>query len=77
MEYSDILFNVKITINKNMETELKKKIIDSIFENANDFQLVNNTIDNFRSYIYYRDGSYLIGGEAVAEFIKKAIELIK
>ena len=60
-----------------MENELKKAIIEKIFENQNDFQLVNNTIDNFKSYIYNQDGEYLIGGEAVAEFIKQAIDLIK
>jgi hypothetical protein len=59
-----------------MENQLKQAIISKIFENQNDFQLVNTTINNFKSYIYNQDGEYLIGGEAVAEFIKQAIDLI-
>ena len=59
-----------------MKKELKIAIINFIFENEKDFQLTNNTTDKFRLYIYDGNGSYLIGGENVKDFIKKAIELI-
>ncbi len=59
-----------------MKKELKQAIINFIFENEKDFQLVNNTTDNFKAYIYDSKGEYLIGGEDVKEFINKAIELI-
>jgi hypothetical protein len=60
-----------------MKTELKKAIIEKIFENINDFQLLNNAIDSFKNYIYDDKGEYLIGGEEVAEFVKQEIDLIK
>lgn len=56
--------------------QIKKAIIDFIFENANDFQLVNNTTDKFREYIYDTKGNYLIGGELISDFIRKEIDLI-
>jgi len=59
-----------------MKTELKKVIIDFIFENRTDFQLHNLTTKTFREYIYNSEGNYLIGGEDVAGFIKDAIFLI-
>ena len=59
-----------------MHIELKKAIIAHIFENFSDFQMVNNTTDKFRAYIYDSKGEYLIGGNEVYEFIKDAIELI-
>jgi len=60
-----------------MKTELKKAILNRIFENENEFQLTNNTIDKFRAYIYDERGDYLIGGADVVEFIKNAIKLIQ
>jgi len=59
-----------------MKKELKQAIINYIFENLKDFQLVNNTKDEFRAYIYDSKGEYLIGGEDVYIFIKDAVELI-
>lgn len=59
-----------------MHIELKKAIIAHIFENISDFQMVNNTTDKFRAYIYDSKGDYLIGGNEVYEFIRDAIELI-
>jgi len=59
-----------------MITELKKVIINYIIENEKDFQLTNNTINNFRNYIYDGNGNYLIGGEDVSNFIREAINLI-
>jgi len=60
-----------------MNTELKKAIVNSMFDNSKDFQLINNTIKEFRLYIYDDKGSYLIGGENVANFIKETEKLIK
>lgn len=56
--------------------QLKEKIIKYIFDNKDQFQLVNTTITHFREYIYNSKGEYLIGGELIAQFIKKAIDLI-
>ncbi len=59
-----------------MNKELKKAIINHIFDNATEFQLPNNTTDKFRNYIYDGDGEYLIGGKEVKEFINAAIKLL-
>ena len=59
-----------------MRTELKKAIIDFIFENEKQFQINNAVTEKFRAYIYDADGNYLIGGKDVSEFIDKAIKLI-
>lgn len=56
--------------------ELKQQIIKYIFDNKDDFQLTNATVNNFREYIYNAQGEYLIGGELIAQFISKAIDLI-
>jgi len=61
---------------QNMRTQLKKAIIEFIFENEKEFQITNHTTNHFRAYIYDEKGEYLIGGEEVAEFIKQAIKLI-
>lgn len=60
-----------------MRKELKKAIIDYIFENEKEFQLTNSVTNKFRAYIYDADGNYLIGGEEVYDFIIEAIKLIK
>lgn len=60
-----------------MNTELKKAIVNFMFDNSKDFQLINNTNQEFRPYIYDSKGSYLIGGENVANFIKETEKLIK
>jgi len=59
-----------------MKKELKKAIVNYIFDNEKDFQLVNNTTDKFRAYIYDSKGEYLIGGDDVKDFINQAIELL-
>jgi hypothetical protein len=59
-----------------MRTELKKAIIDFIFEGEKEFQINNAVTQKFRAYIYDADGNYLIGGKDVSEFIDKAIKLI-
>jgi len=60
-----------------MNTDLKKAIIDFMFENVDEFQLVNATTAHFRQYIYTQDGHYCIGGEVVSIFIENAEKLIK
>ena len=59
-----------------MRTQLKKAIIDFIFEREKEFQINNAVTEKFRAYIYDADGNFLIGGEDVSEFIYKAIKLI-
>lgn len=59
-----------------MKKELKQAIINFIFKNEKVFQLKNTTANEFREYIYDSKGNYLIGGEDVANFIDKAIDLL-
>lgn len=59
-----------------MNKELKKVIMQFIFDNDKEFSITNATIAKFRPYIYDGDGNYLIGGEEVSEFISNAIKLI-
>ena len=60
-----------------MMTELKKAITAYMIENVNDFQLVNNTVTEFKQYIYLPSGEYCIGGETVSKFIDSFKNLIK
>jgi len=60
-----------------MRLALKKKIIEWIFDNINEFQIVNRCVDAFREYIYDKNGEYLIGGDDVSDFIEDEIKLIK
>lgn len=55
---------------------LKKSIIHYILENIDDFQIVNATILHFSEYIYDDKGNYLVGWEAVADFIRDACKLL-
>jgi hypothetical protein len=59
-----------------MRKELKQAIVNFIFENDKEFQLLNRTKEVFREYIYNSKGNYLIGGEDVALFIEQSINLI-
>lgn len=59
-----------------MKKELKRAIVNFIFENDREFQIVNATKKKFRNYIYDDEGEYLIGGEDVADFIEQAIKLL-
>jgi hypothetical protein len=56
--------------------ELKKAIFDYMIEKHDLFNLVNNTVDHFREYIYNSEGNYLIGWKEVAEFITELNKLI-
>ena len=49
--------------------ELKKAIINWLFDNANAWQRINACCEYFRPYIYNNDGNFLIGGEEVYNFI--------
>lgn len=59
-----------------MKKELRKAIVEFIFDNENSYQLTKKTIDNFRLYIYDNKGEYLIGGEDVLNFIKDAVNVL-
>ncbi len=58
-----------------MQTILKDLIVKYIQNNNGDFQLVNNTIAEFKKYIYTPEGEYLVGGQYIAQFIKNFISL--
>ncbi len=58
-----------------METLLKDLIIKYIQTNNGTFQLHNDTVNEFRDYIYDSKGEYLIGGERVSKFISDFIDL--
>ena len=51
--------------------ELKKAIVDWLFDNYNAWQRVNACRDAFRQYIYDSNGDYIIGGKDVSNFISK------
>lgn len=59
-----------------MNIELKKAIVNYIFDNSNEFQIINATVKEFKLYIYNDKGNFLIGGEQVSEFISEAIKLL-
>ncbi len=59
-----------------MNTYLKKSITLYILENLDDFQLVNNTIENFREYIYSASWEYLMTGKETAQFIRDICKLL-
>lgn len=59
-----------------MYPELKKAIIDWLFENKNQWQRVNACHECFRQYIYTPEGNYCIGGKVVSDFISAADKLI-
>ena len=59
-----------------MRTELKKQIIDWLFDNERVYNRLNKCVEKFRNYIYDNEGAYLIGGENVYEFIVEADTLL-
>ena len=60
-----------------MNIQLKKAIFNYMVDNNNLFNLVNNTIEHFKQYIYLPDGNYCIGGAEVSDFIKSVEKLLK
>lgn len=59
-----------------MNWGLMQAIVEYMSDTHNDFQLVNNTVQQFRQYIYDDAGEYIIGGKQVASFIIKAEKLL-
>lgn len=59
-----------------MYKELKKAILLWLLENEDQWQRVNSCTENFKEYIYNKEGNYLIGGKNVADFITAADKLI-
>jgi len=60
-----------------MNVELKKAIVNYMFDNAKEFQLNNATTEKFRQYIFTPEGSYCFGGNEVAEFIRMTEKIVK
>jgi len=60
-----------------MNKELKKAIVDFMFENDKLSQPVNNTAEKFRQYIYTPEGQFCFGGKEVYDFIVLADKLVK
>lgn len=56
--------------------QLKQAIINYIFENYNLFNRLNNTIHNFKNYIYNENWNYLIGWKEIIEWIEKIDKMI-
>jgi len=59
-----------------MNKELKKAIINYMFDNEKEFSLINSTTEKFRQYVYTPEGEYCFGGEKVSEFINMTEKLI-
>jgi len=60
-----------------MNDKLKNAIINFVIDNQKEFQLINATVEKFRTYIYNSDGNYLIDDKDISEFIKDFIKLWK
>jgi len=58
-----------------MNNDLKKAIVNWMFENSKEFQLVTATTTRFHQYIFEGTG-YAYGGEEVLEFINQCYKLI-
>lgn len=61
---------------KTIHLELKKAIFNYMIENRDLFNLVNNTIDHFREYIYNSEWNYLIWWKEVSDFISELNKII-
>lgn len=60
-----------------MSKELKKAIVNYMFDNAAEFQLSNDTRAKFKQYIYDETGNYCFGGSDVSDFITAAEKLVR
>lgn len=58
-----------------MNQTLKEKIIQSVIDNRNEFQLYNYITNEYKAYIFDTQGEYLIGGEEIANFIREFTNL--
>ena len=52
-----------------MNNELKKAIVNYMLDNHGLYQIVAETVKNFRQYIYTENGDYCYGGKVVYNFI--------
>lgn len=59
-----------------MNRELKKAILDWLYEHPDAWQRTNACREAFRPYLYDYNGNWLIGAEEIDEFISKAAKLI-
>lgn len=59
-----------------MSRELKRAIINWLFDNENAWQRINACMDYFKPYIFDEKGNYLIGGREVDDFITEMDILI-
>ena len=60
-----------------MNHTLQKAICEWVFNNLDEFQIVNRCMNEFRAYIFDAQGDYLIGGAQVANFIQQFIKLVR
>jgi len=60
-----------------MNKDLKKAIVNYMFDNDTEFQLINETVKKFRQYIYDETGEYCFGGKEASYFIDCVKKLIK
>lgn len=61
---------------KGLLIEFKKAVFGWICDNADNFQIINACVENFKRYIYDENGNYLIGGEVRYNFIADACALL-
>lgn len=54
---------------RNIYLDLKKQIIAWYLDNLDEFQRSNACREEFKEYICDKNGNYLIGGQAVSDFI--------
>lgn len=59
-----------------MNKLLKVAIINWLLQNEKTWNRINACTENFKEYIYNKEGNFLIGGKETHNFIKKADELI-
>ena len=59
-----------------MNFELKQAIVNWMFDNRHEFQLLNAATEHFRQYIFTDKGDYCIGGEKVNMFIIMTYKLL-
>ena len=60
-----------------MHKDLKKAIVNFVFDNSTEFQLLNATKERFRQYIFTPEGEYCFGRSEVIEFIRMTENLVK
>lgn len=54
---------------RTIHPELRRAIVEWLFNNESVFNRVNACVDNFRQYIYDAAGNYAIGGKDVHDYI--------